>query len=203
MEQYIMPRSAYRKLRAAKSLAQTAYLYGATGYGKTAFVQRSLAKFSHVYLSCGNRHWDENDLLAQGTVVLDDLHLLDESRRELVRKLISSPDIWLVMVSRSPVPAWLMPEYINLGFMLLSEGDLRLGRREIAGYLKDLGLSCTEEELQYLVEQSGGNAYIVRHAALKMAEGLSPGPRMKKEIHDAFARYLSDYVMAEWDCELL
>ena len=29
MEQYIMPQSAYRKLKAAKSLGQTAYLYGA------------------------------------------------------------------------------------------------------------------------------------------------------------------------------
>lgn len=44
MEQYIMPRNAYRKLRAAKSLVQTLYIYGATGFGKTAFVQKTLEK---------------------------------------------------------------------------------------------------------------------------------------------------------------
>ena len=96
-----------------------------------------------------------------------------------------------------------MPEYINVGFMIISENDLRLGRKEIAGYLDRLGLSCTEDGLRLLTENSEGNAYAVRHAALKMAEGMTPGPQMQKEIHDAFARYLTDHVMVEWDSELL
>lgn len=135
MEQYIMPLSANRKLKAAKSIDQTAYIYGAIGYGKTTFVQKYLAKRRHTYLNCGNRRWDENDIPAQGIVVLDDLHLLDESRREIVRSIVTMPEVWLIIVSRSPVPAWLMPEYINVGFMIISENDLRLGRKEIAGYL--------------------------------------------------------------------
>ncbi|WP_217957917.1 LuxR C-terminal-related transcriptional regulator [Acutalibacter muris] len=203
MEQYIMPLSANRKLKAAKSIDQTAYIYGATGYGKTTFVQKYLAKRRHTYLNCGNRRWDENDIPAQGIVVLDDLHLLDESRREIVRSIVAMPEVWLIIVSRSPVPAWLMPEYINVGFMIISENDLRLGRKEIAGYLDRLGLSCTEDGLRLLTENSEGNAYAVRHAALKMAEGMTPGPQMQKEIHDGFARYLTDHVMVEWDSELL
>ena len=203
MEQYIMPLSANRKLKAAKSIDQTAYIYGATGYGKTTFVQKYLAKRRHTYLNCGNLRWDENDIPAQGIVVLDDLHLLDESRREIVRSIVTMPEVWLIIVSRSPVPAWLMPEYINVGFMIISENDLRLGRKEIAGYLDRLGLSCTEDGLRLLTENSEGNAYAVRHAALKMAEGMTPGPQMQKEIHDAFARYLTDHVMVEWDSELL
>ncbi len=198
-----MPLSAYRKLKAAKSFGQTAYIYGATGYGKTSFLQKFLAKRRHVYLSCSDRRWDESALPAQGTVALDDLHLLDESRRELVKSLVASPDIWLILVSRSPVPAWLMPEYVNMGFMILSEADLKLGRREIAGFLDSLGLAYTGDELQFLAEHSDGNAYIVRHATLKMAEGMAPGPQMQKEIYDAFTRYLTDHVMVEWDSELL
>ncbi len=203
MEQYIMPGSAYRKLRAAKSLGQTAYIYGATGYGKTAFVQRVLEKRRHLYLSCGNRRWDEGSLPSQGIVVLDDLHLLDEFRRGYVRRLVTAPGIWLILINRSPVPAWLMAEYVNEGFIIISESDLRLGKPEIAGYLNSLGIPCTGEGLQLLAEHSDGNAYVLRHAALKMAEGMAPGPQMRKEIHDAFARYLTDYVMVEWDSELL
>ena len=203
MEQYIMPGSAYRKLRAAKSLGQTTYIYGATGYGKTAFVQRVLEKRRHLYLSCGNRRWDEGSLPSQGIVVLDDLHLLDESRRGYVRRLVTAPGIWLILINRSPVPAWLMAEYVNEGFIIISESDLRLGKPEIAGYLNSLGIPCTGEGLQLLAEHSDGNAYVLRHAALKMAEGMAPGPQMRKEIHDAFARYLTDYVMVEWDSELL
>lgn len=177
-----MPLSAYRKLKAAKSFGQTAYIYGATGYGKTSFLQKFLAKRRHVYLSCSDRRWDESALPAQGTVALDDLHLLDESRRELVKSLVASPDIWLILVSRSPVPAWLMPEYVNMGFMILSEADLKLGRREIAGFLDSLGLAYTGDELQFLAEHSDGNAYIVRHATLKMAEGMAPVPRCRRRF---------------------
>ncbi len=203
MEQYIMPGSAYRKLRAAKSLGQTAYIYGATGYGKTAFVQRVLEKRRHLYLSCGNRRWDEGSLPSQGIVVLDDLHLLDEPRRELVKRLAADPEIWLILINRSPVPSWLMPEYVNIGFIVISEKDMRLGKKEIQGYLDSLGLSYTKEGLQYLADTAEGNGYIVRHAALRMAEGLSPGPKMYQEIHDAFARYLEEYIMVQWDSELL
>lgn len=203
MEQYIMPLSANRKLKAANSLGQTAYIYGATGYGKTAFIQKYMEKRRPAYLNCGNRRWDESDVPPQGIVVLDNLHLLDESRREMVRRIIAAPDVWLILISRGPVPAWLMPEYINVGFMVINENDLGLGRREIAGYLDRLGISYTEDGLQFLTEKSKGNVYVVRHAALKMAEGMAPGPQMRKEIHDAFARYLTDYVMVEWDSELL
>ncbi|WP_304433074.1 LuxR C-terminal-related transcriptional regulator [Acutalibacter muris] len=203
MEQYIMPRNAYRKLRAAKSLVQTLYIYGATGFGKTAFVQKTLEKRSHVYLSCGNWRWDERDVPERGTVVLDDLHLLDEPRRELVKRLAADPEIWLILINRSPVPSWLMPEYVNIGFIVISEKDMRLGKKEIQGYLDSLGLSYTKEGLQYLADTAEGNGYIVRHAALRMAEGLSPGPKMYQEIHDAFARYLEEYIMVQWDSELL
>ena len=202
-EQYIMPQSAYRKLKAAKSLGQTAYIYAATGYGKTSFAQRFLEKRRHIYLSCRDRRWDESALPARGTVVLDDLHLLDESRRSFVRGLIADPEIWLILVNRSPVPSWLMPEYVNMGFIVISENDMRLGKKEIRGYLDSLGLSYAEEGLQYLTDTAEGNGYIVRHAALKMAEGLEPGERMRREIHDAFARYLEEYIMVQWDSELL
>lgn len=209
MEHYITPISAQRKLKAAKTLGQTAYLYAATGYGKTSFVENHLAARKYIYLNCSDRRWNEEALPRETktdgrrTVVIDDLHLLDEDRRKLVKDLAARPDVWLILVSRSPVPSWLMPEYVNIGFIVISEKDMRLGKKEIRGYLDSLGLSYTEEGLQYLTDTAEGNGYIVRHAALKMAEGLEPGERMRKEIHDAFARYLEEYIMVQWDSELL
>ena len=150
MEQYIMPGSAYRKLRAAKSLGQIAYIYGATGYGKTAFVQKYFGKRRYAYFDCGDRRWGRDDLPCSGTVVLDGLHRLDETRQELVRELINRPDIWLIFISRSPVPAWLMPEYVNVGFMMIHESDLHLGKHEIAGYLDGMGIAYTAKGLECL-----------------------------------------------------
>ena len=126
------------------------------GLWQDLFCAKVLEKRRHIYLSCGDRRWDESALPARGTVVLDDMHLLDESRRSFVRGLIADPEIWLILVNRSPVPSWLMPEYVNMGFIVISENDMCLGKKEIRGYLDSLGLSYTEEGLQYLTDTAEG-----------------------------------------------
>ena len=50
---YIAPETALKKLRAARSLKQTVYIYGATGYGKTELVKQYLKSFRYRYISCG------------------------------------------------------------------------------------------------------------------------------------------------------
>ncbi len=69
--------------------------------------------------------------------------------------------------------------------------------------MESQGLSITKEELAFVVQRSRGNAYIVRHAALKMLEGMRPGPEMAEEIVEAFAAYLESHVMVQWDSDLL
>ena len=108
-----------------------------------------------------------------------------------------------ILICRSPIPAWLMPPYVGGGFLVITEDDLRLGEKEAAAYMESQGLSITKEELAFVVQRSRGNAYIVRHAALKMLEGMRPGPEMAEEIVEAFAAYLESHVMVQWDCDLL
>ena len=50
---YVVPNTALRKLRAARSLEQTVYIYGATGYGKTELVKQYLKNRRYQYFSCG------------------------------------------------------------------------------------------------------------------------------------------------------
>ena len=50
---YIAPDTAVRKLRAARDLGQTVYVYGATGYGKTELVKQYLKSRRYQYFSCG------------------------------------------------------------------------------------------------------------------------------------------------------
>ena len=50
-------------------------------------------------------------------MVIDDLHRLKSE--ELRREIIASEereDIWLILISRSPVPTWLMPQHIKSVF---------------------------------------------------------------------------------------
>ena len=219
---YIAPEAALKKLRAAKGLGQTVYIYGATGYGKTALVKQYLSKRRYHYISCAEdaaelvnaaeevEEKGKENLLsdkgakAQTAVVVDDLHLLRNAQgRRAVLSLVECRGIWLVLICRSPIPAWLMPPYVNSGFLVITEEDLRLKEKEIQDYMESQGIAITEEELAFVVERSQGNAYTVRHTALRMLEGQRPGPELAQEIVEAFAGYLENHVMMQWDSDLL
>ena len=203
-----------KKLRVAKGLGQTVYIYGATGYGKTELVRQYLSRRRHRYISCAEdvaglteaaqSAGEEKEGEPRSVVVADDLHLLKNAQgRKAVLSLAGRSDIWLILICRSPVPAWLMPLYIKGGFLVITEDDLRLGEKETAAYMESQGLAPTKEELAFVAERSQGNAYTVRHTALKMLEGRRPGPELAEEIGEAFAAYLESHVMVQWDCDLL
>ena len=208
---YIAPAAALKKLKTARSLPQTVYLYGATGYGKTELVRQYLSGRRYIYLSCEELPWEDGALPAEEpgrqnrrVVVIDDLHRLksEELRREIIA-LEEREDIWLILISRSPLPAWLMPQHIKSVFVVISEKDLRMGRGEIAAYLEACGIAYTEEDIRLLEVTAEGNAYVLHHVALRMKEGLSPGPELYAEIWDAFAVYLENVVLVRWDSDLL
>nr|WP_243149399.1 LuxR C-terminal-related transcriptional regulator [Colidextribacter sp. OB.20] len=192
-------------------MSQTVYLYGATGYGKTELVRQYLSGRRYTYLSCEELPWEDGALPRsepgrqnRRVVVIDDLHRLksEELRREIIA-LEERADIWLILISRSPVPTWLMPQHIKSVFVVISEKDLRMGRSEIAAYLESRGIAYTEEDMRLLEVTAEGNAYILHHVALRMKEGLSPGSELHAEIWDAFAAYLETVVLVRWDSDLL
>lgn len=86
---YIAPEAALKKLRAAKRLGQTVYIYGATGYGKTELVKQYLSKRRYRHISCAEDAAGLLETAAQGdrkgkeaetrrVVAVDDLHLLKD-----------------------------------------------------------------------------------------------------------------------------
>ena len=219
---YIAPEDALKKLRVAKGLGQAVYIYGATGYGKTELVRQYLSRRRYHYISCAedaaglmetaetaqeaasHSSGKEKEAQPRTVMVVDDMHLLKNAEgRKAVLSLAGRQDIWLILICRSPIPAWLMPLYIKGGFLVITEDDLRLGEKEIAAYMDSQGLTATEEEVAFVAVRSQGNAYTVRHTALKMLEGMRPGPEMAEEIVEAFAAYLESHVMVQWDSDLL
>lgn len=219
---YIAPEAALKKLRVAKGLGQAVYIYGATGYGKTELVRQYLSRRRYHYISCAedaaglmetaetaqeaasHSSGKEKEAQPRTVMVVDDMHLLKNAEgRKAVLSLAGRQDIWLILICRSPIPAWLMPLYIKGGFLVITEDDLRLGEKEISAYMDSQGLTATEEEVAFVAVRSQGNAYTVRHTALKMLEGMRPGPEMAEEIVEAFAAYLESHVMVQWDSDLL
>ena len=219
---YIAPESALKKLRVAKGLGQAVYIYGATGYGKTELVRQYLSRRRYHYISCAedaaglmetaetaqeaasHSSGKEKEAQPRTVMVVDDMHLLKNAEgRKAVLSLAGRQDVWFILICRSPIPAWLMPLYIKGGFLVITEDDLRLGEKEISAYMDSQGLTATEEEVAFVAVRSQGNAYTVRHTALKMLGGMRPGPEMAEEIVEAFAAYLESHVMVQWDSDLL
>ena len=208
---YIPPEKALKKLKTARSLSEPVYLYGATGYGKTELVRQYLARKKYRYLSGGELPWPRDALAVKKQegracqiLVIDDLHQLKspELRQEII-SLTERQDIWLVLVSRGPIPPWLMPRYIKGGLMVISEDDLRMGEKEIRSYLESCGVPYTEADARRLKKTSEGNIYAIRHTALKMKEGKNLGPELHEEIWEAFSIYLENFVLVSLDSELL
>lgn len=212
---YIAPAAALKKLRAARSLEQTVYIYGATGYGKTELVKQYLSKRRYRYISCAEDAAGLSDAVegqkgkhreseTQTVIVVDDLHLLKSAEgRRAVLSLAGRQDIWLILICRSPIPSWLMPFYVKEGLIVITEEDLCLGKKEIVAYMEEQGITLTEEELASVCKKCQGNAYAVRHTALKVREGMRPGPELEREIEGAFAEYLENHVLVQWDSDLL
>lgn len=207
---YIPPAAALQKLRTARNAPCTVYIYGVTGYGKTTLVRHYLSHRRYTYLSCidgwgaGAIPKERSNAKSRSVVVIDDFQLLcHEEQRQIVLDLFQRNDIWLVLISRSQIPPWLMPIYIRHGFMVIGEDSLRLSEKEIAAYLDGLSVSYVPDTLHNLADMGQGIAYIVRHTTLRLQEGASPGPELKQEIENAFINYLENSVIVQWDSELL
>ncbi|MDE7245433.1 MAG: LuxR C-terminal-related transcriptional regulator [Oscillospiraceae bacterium] len=208
---YVAPVEALKKLKKARSVLQTVYLYGATGYGKTELVRQYLSGRRYTYLSCEELPWKAGALPPEEpgkhncrVVVIDDLQRLksEELRRKIIA-LEQRDDVWLILIGRSPIPAWLISQHIKNVFVVVTEDDLRLRAGEIGRYLDACGVAHTEDDVQYLQGTAEGNAYVVRHVALKLKEGKSLGPELYEDMHKAFSVYLENNVLVRWDSDLL
>jgi len=131
---YIVPGRALKKLRTARNLKQTVYIYGATGYGKTELIKQYLFNRRYQYISCKERNWKIKG--SSTIVVIDDLHLLrHEEERNNILELVRQPDIWLILIGRSSMPTWLISSYVKEGFINITEEDLSLQEEEMMEFL--------------------------------------------------------------------
>lgn len=206
---YIRPEKAWKKLRAAQDIGHIVYIYGATGFGKTELARRYLEKEcqNFCYVSClegGFGAWEPDGLPHSPVAVVDDLHFLKEkAQREEVSALADNPEVWLILISRSVPPPWLMPLYLKKGFILIGEEDLRLDETGVQEYLAGYGISLEDGDAAQICQNNEGNACAVRHLARMLADGRPYTPKLVEENARIFREYLEHEVLARWDHALL
>ncbi len=147
-EHYVRPQAAWERMRAAQNSHQTVYIHGTTGSGKTSFVEDFLARRRYCYIHMADTAIEELAGIAQKEMekaekkenaqmifVIDDLHVL-ESREEkticgqLIEQMSVREDIWLILMSREPLPKWLMSAFVRIVFLIIGEQELHLDEEE-------------------------------------------------------------------------
>lgn len=225
-EHYISPEAAEKKLRIARKTRQTVYMYGVTGCGKTMAMTAFLAKSRYLYFSAADTQAEtvretikkKTDTGARKTesqkiLVLDDLYLLEaqEDRTDfgkLIDEMSGRRDIWLVLISRAPVPKWLKEIYVRHFFLVISEEELNFTEKEMEQYFEKWELFITEESRKKLWEMTGGYALGLRIAAMHFKR-ISPEVKDRQSAEMEAIRkgqkdlweYLGVYVYDQWSTE--
>ena len=203
MEKYITPHKALKKIRACRSIGNVVYIYGATGFGKTELVRQYLKNKPYFYASCEEKSFDCAELAGNAVskknppvVVIDDLHLLynEEKRREVI-ELSKREDIWLVLISRSNIPNWLVEVYIKRNFILISEDDLGLTSDDVFEYIEREGWDISRSDVEKILEQSEGNGYVVKYALVEVLNGASVNEELVGKISSVFISSLNEKVL--------
>lgn len=218
---YIRPKAANDRMKLAQNMGQTVYISGATGFGKTSFVADYLFRRRYEYYSMAESV--PEDILRglscekKRIVVVDDLQQLTETveretARETVEKLAKDPEVWLVLVGRCPVPAWLKPVYIQHVFVMIGEKELALSEREEKDYLKMWDLELTDRAEKRLRTLSCGHPLFLRIEALRLkqmeTEPDSTENRIRMEMsvieqaRSDWWDYLEVRVYSQWDVQL-
>lgn len=221
-EHYVRSQASWERMKAAKNMSQTVYIFGVTGTGKTSFVADFLARKSYHYFSVSDTGMDEiaamvpEKAASQMILVIDDLHLLEtqEDRticERLIEELSGRKDVWLILISRAPIPKWMKAVYVRHIFVTIGEEQLFLTEKEQEKYLEGWELSPTEAACKRIRELSYGHPLYLRIASMRLkgipkteAAGDREGAELfaieesRKDMWD----YLEAYVYDQWNVEL-
>ena len=235
-EHYIRPQAAWEQMKAARNTGQTVYIYGATGSGKTALVTDFFARKTYHYLSATDMGASQmNGIIREKTedahkkeepahkrtntqqiVVLDDLYLLETQEEravceQIIEELSGRKDVWLILISRAPVPKWLKPLCVRHIFIIIREEWLFLTEREQQLYLEGWGLSLSEAANKRIRELGYGHPLFLRIVSMRLREiseeealrdkagaELSAIERARVDLWD----YLETHVYDQWNVEL-
>lgn len=152
-------------------------------------------------------------LHTQSILVVDNLQFLeDEFVKDRLLELIRQSELWLIFISRSKCPGWLISAYLKYrNFCTITETDLELSEEEIRGYLKGRGIEeYGPNDVRFVQSYCRGHGLAIR---LLCDQALIEGRPVKgQDVFDpdlfersrlVFWDYVDREVYQKWDEELI
>ena len=199
--------------------AQTVYLYGATGYGKTVFIKNYLKNMIYAYFNAGSVLVNELAILNNDEhegvheekktdttiVVVDDIQLAEpEDVRNAILDLNRRKDIWLILVGRCHCPSWLLPATLkHYPFQVISQEELKFDRSMLERYFEQSGIVANEDTMERVEQGARGHGMTIKIFAELLQEGEPFNEDIIKRTQKILWDYLEYNVYDQWEPELL
>lgn len=216
---YLRVRSATKLMILGDTGSVTTYIYGVTGTGKTMMVRNFLANRKYYELDAAVM--TEEQLLFQPVsdkrkiVVIENLHELPFDHYECMKArivdLMEREDVWLILVSRSPVPPWLIEIRLRCEMNVIDESKLLFTRELSEKYMEKTQMLFDEEQKEIVQEKIGGYPFVWALAAVCYREKTDGRPRIldkqefiayTTEVEMKCYQYLEHHVYDRWEVNI-
>jgi len=204
---YIRPKAAFGMLAEAKADKAVVYLHARLGYGKTRLVQEFLKGEDYLTLRAKEGRFcefPEEERLEQADIlVIEDLMWLTDAQDQAwLTELLDWGGRFILLLSRSRLPDWLMASHYRHHFLMIGEEALRFGKEELAAFLAARGLEPGEKELEEMLERVKGHPVAAQMLAAYLGEGMAWGEELVRRARRDFAGYLECELYSRWDPDL-
>ncbi|MDD3362056.1 MAG: LuxR C-terminal-related transcriptional regulator [Hespellia sp.] len=205
-EQFIKVPALFQKLKQAEKEHCLLYIKALGGYGKSTAVQHYLRKKPHLTISGVEGFFDTMPLpetIHQPVVVIDDISFLKEEESiTYLGTLLEQPDIWFILIGRSPLPLWLQEKLLSRRILFAVEKDLMWNPQQTRKFLADFEVEVTPEEAEQIAKDTVGHAVTIKLLAQRMREGLPYGAEAAEKTRIDLYHYLDYAFFEQWDEEL-
>jgi len=203
----IVPHALSTALKEHLKSGKILYITAPTGWGKTTAVRYHFRTRRHNYVSL----WDEDalDRAEQGgaeLTILDDCHVLAD-RPDLQARLCAflrraPAEHRVVLLSRAPVPEWLLPFQLSGLLSTLDSGVFALSTGDTAKLVEELGLELSQEDALRLYRESRGHPLMTRLVCLELAEVRPMDTETVQRAYARMFRYLDRELFDYWDSKI-
>ena len=202
---YIKVPKVFEKLKKAEELYSPVIMMAGNGYGKSAAVDYFYRRKNPVVLRCKDGEILETpdvESIRGNVFIVEDMQWLSEEESiNYLRKLLNTPGLQVVMLTRGCVPKYLASEDMEYGFVRIQEKDFVFGEKEVAEFFEDRGVPIHPDDIPKVTKASGGYVCAIYCYTLRMENGERYSEDMKETTWQDMYRLWDGRVYVQWSDE--
>lgn len=204
MSEYVKVSAVQSRLKLLED--RNLYMYGVAGCGKTAAVEYFLRRKKHLTIHCHPEMYRDLpplEELKDDVVVVDDLQWAsEEEAREYVRQLCLQGGRQIILISRGPMPSWLIEVDLKLNFFRCGVRDFQFGEREIRTLFSQSGFTLTRGEIEFLNKHAKGHVVALKFILRHMESGDPLDGKLWEVVRLELFFYSETAFWEHWDSDI-